>query len=73
MRIAEPLKYVREFGQVSGVVRGFAVSFSLARKSTSRTRPDDEMGSQIGRVTSRPDDRSRGGLRGQFEIPFHHH
>ena len=50
--------YMLGFGLVSGVVKVFPVSsLSLARKttmSTSTMRPDDEMGSQIGRVTSRP-------------------
>ena len=67
------------FGLVSGVVKVFPVSsLSLVRNRPGTTRLDDEMGSQIGRVTSHRgkdpylyrhtnrEERSRD----QFEIPF---
>ena len=70
--------YVLGFGLVSGVAKVFPVSsVSLARKSSSTTRPDDEMGSQIGHVTSRrgqdmyTTDREER-PRDQFEIQFRH-
>ena len=51
--------YMLEFGLVSGVVKVFSGQFSFVgekidQEGTAMMWPDDEMGSQIGRVTSRP-------------------
>ena len=66
------------FGLISGVVKVFLVSaLSLARNRPGTTRPDDEMGSQIGHVnspracTSTCLDRDER-PRDQFKITFRH-